>query len=54
MSDCSSDTIENCEYDLRVEKTLALIKPEAVKFAPEIEDIIKKNGYDILSVRKHL
>jgi hypothetical protein len=35
---------------LFVEQTLAIIKPEAVEKAVEIEDIIVKSGFTILNV----
>lgn len=36
-----------------VERTLAIIKPDAIHKAEEIEDIILRSGFAILQVRKH-
>lgn len=37
-----------------VERTLALIKPDAIHKADEIEDIILKSGFTILQVKVNL
>lgn len=49
MSNSRASSARQRSYD-KVEKTLALIKPEAVKHAEEIESIIIENGFNILSV----
>lgn len=36
--------------DITVEKTLALIKPDAMNWADEIIEEIKRNGFKILQV----
>ena len=37
-------------FSIYVERTLALIKPDAIHKAQEIEDIIRKSGFVILQV----
>lgn len=38
-------------YSIPVEKTLALIKPDAIHRADEIIEVIKSNGFTIVQVR---
>nr|XP_057919279.1 nucleoside diphosphate kinase homolog 5-like [Doryrhamphus excisus] len=43
--------MEPVSYSISVETTLALIKPDAVHKSEEIEDIIQRNGFNILERR---
>ena len=45
---CITDTVRPV---ISVEQTLAIIKPDVVKKAAEIEDIILKAGFTIVGVR---
>lgn len=36
-----------------VERTLAIIKPDAIQYAEDIVEEIKANGFTILQVNKH-
>jgi hypothetical protein len=38
--------------DTTVQRTLAIIKPEALPYADEIEEKIKEDGYTIIQVQK--
>jgi hypothetical protein len=40
------------ESNAPVQRTLAIIKPEAVPYATEIEDKIKDSNYTIIQVQK--
>lgn len=41
---------QTTHYRIYVERTLALIKPDAIHKAEEIEDVILKSGFIILQV----
>lgn len=45
-----ASTDSQAEVQSYSERTLALIKPEAIEDAEAIEDIIKHNGFTILAV----
>ena len=47
---CHSNSVVNKMADIIVEKTLALIKPDAMNWADEIIEEIKRNGFKILQV----
>lgn len=49
MSGSRASSARHRSHD-KVEKTLALIKPEAVKHIEDIENIILENGFEILAV----
>ena len=41
---------ENAHRRIYVERTLALIKPDAIHRSEEIEDVILKSGFTVLQV----
>lgn len=53
MEDDKSDNITSTPL-IFAERTLALIKPDAVDKAPEIEDIILRSGFTILQVHRYI
>lgn len=46
----SGDKIEMDPPHIYVERTLAIVKPDAIKQAEEIEDIILRSGFSVLQV----
>jgi Nucleoside diphosphate kinase len=48
-----SSMMDSSKHGIFVERTLALIKPDAVQKANEIETIILKHGFTVLQVSEH-
>ena len=51
MADTEVNNSINASY-IHVEQTLALIKPDAIEKADEIEDVILQHGFAILQRRR--
>lgn len=52
-NDSASERIERTSiHEISFERTLAIIKPDAMEKVTEIEDLIKKKGFSILQKRK--
>ncbi|XP_029637063.1 nucleoside diphosphate kinase homolog 5 [Octopus sinensis] len=47
-----TEKVKRCHPKAYVDKTLAIIKPEAVKYADVIEDIILRTGFTIVNRRR--
>ena len=49
------ETVPSMEHpQIFVERTLAIVKPDAIHRCEEIEDIILRSGFSILQVRRVL
>ena len=48
-----SSMMDSSKHGIFVERTLALIKPDAVHKANEIETVILKHGFTVLQVSEH-
>ena len=51
MSEAESQEEKRSTPSIYVEQTLAIIKPDAIDKADEIEEIILKHGFSILRVK---